>query len=36
MFSADDLSDVKPISKEEREEITLRVVLVHYSMNVSI
>jgi hypothetical protein len=32
-FSSDDLSDAKPIPKEDREEFTLGVALVHYSMN---
>jgi hypothetical protein len=32
-FSSDDLSDAKPIPKEDREEFTLGVALIHYSMN---
>jgi len=35
-FSSDDLSDTKPIPEEDREEFTLRVALVHYSMNAGI
>jgi len=35
-FSSDDLSDAKPISEVDREEIALGVALVHYSMNVGI
>ena len=33
---ADDLSNVKPIPKENREEFELQVALVHYSMNAGI
>ncbi len=33
LFSVDDLSDAKPIPKEDREEFALGVALVHYSMN---
>jgi hypothetical protein len=36
IFSADDLSNVKPIPEEDREEFALRVALMHYSMNVGI
>ncbi len=32
-FSAENLSDAKPIPKEDREEFALRVTLAHYSMN---
>ena len=32
-FSSDDVSDAKPIPEEDREEFTLGVALVHYSMN---
>jgi hypothetical protein len=32
-FSSDDLSEAKPIPEEDREEFTLGVALVHYSMN---
>jgi hypothetical protein len=32
-FSSDDLSDAKPIPKEDREEFALGVALVHYLMN---
>jgi hypothetical protein len=35
-FSSDDLSDAKPIPKEDREEFALRVALVHYLMFVGI
>jgi hypothetical protein len=35
-FSADDLSNAKPIPEEDREEFALGVALVHYSMNVGI
>ncbi len=35
-FSADNLSDAKPISKEDREEFALKVAFVHYSMNAGI
>jgi hypothetical protein len=35
-FSADDLSNAKPIPEEDREEFALGVALVHYSMNASI
>ena len=35
-FSSDDLSDAKPIPKEDREEFALGVALVHYSMNAGI
>ncbi len=35
-FSADDLSNAKPIPKEDREEFTLGVALAHYSMNAGI
>jgi hypothetical protein len=35
-FSSDDLSDAKPIPEEDREEFTLGVALVHYSMNAGI
>jgi hypothetical protein len=32
-FSSDDLSNTKPIPKEDREEFTLGVAFVHYLMN---
>jgi hypothetical protein len=32
-FSAEDLSNAKPVSKEDRDEWALGVALVHYSMN---
>jgi hypothetical protein len=35
-FSADDLSNAKPIPEEDREEFALGVALVHYSMNAGI
>ncbi len=35
-FSADNLSDAKPIPEEDREEFALGVALVHYSMNAGI
>ena len=35
-FSSDDLSNAKPIPKEDREEFARRVALVHYSMNAGI
>jgi len=35
-FSSDDLSDAKPIPEEAREEFTLGVALVYYSMNAGI
>jgi hypothetical protein len=35
-FSSDDLSNAKPIPKEDREEFALGVSLVHYSMNAGI
>jgi hypothetical protein len=35
-FSADDLSDAKPIPEEDREEFALGVALIHYSMNAGI
>ncbi len=35
-FSSDNLSDAKPIPKEDREEFALGVALVHYSMNAGI
>jgi hypothetical protein len=35
-FSSDDLSDAKPIPKEDREEFALGGALVHYSMNAGI
>jgi hypothetical protein len=35
-FSADDLSDAKPIPEADREEFALGVALVHYSMNAGI
>ncbi len=35
-FSADNLSNAKPIPEEDREEFVLGVVLVHYLMNVGI
>jgi hypothetical protein len=35
-FSYNNLSDAKPIPEEDREEFTLRVALVHYSMNAGI
>ena len=35
-FSADDLSDAKPIPEEDREEFALGVALMHYSMNAGI
>ncbi len=35
-FSADNLSNAKPIPEEDKEKFTLRVALVHYSMNGSI
>ncbi len=35
-FSSDDLSDAKPILEEDREEFSLGVALVHYSMNASL
>ncbi len=35
-FSSDDLSDIKPIPEEDREEFALRVALIHYWMNVGI
>jgi hypothetical protein len=31
-FSAKDLSNAKPVAEEDREEWTLGIVLVHYSM----
>ena len=36
LFSADDLSDTKPVPKEDREEHTLGIALVHYSMGAGI
>ena len=35
-FSSDNLSNAKPIPKEDREEFALGVALVHYSMNAGI
>jgi hypothetical protein len=35
-FSSDDLSEAKPIPKEDREEFALGVALVHFSMNAGI
>jgi hypothetical protein len=35
-FSSDDLSNAKPIPKEDREEFALGVALVHYLMNAGI
>jgi hypothetical protein len=35
-FSANDLSNAKPIPKEDREEVVLGVALVHYLMNTGI
>jgi hypothetical protein len=35
-FSADNLSNAKPIPKEDREEFALGVALTHYSMNMGI
>jgi hypothetical protein len=35
-FSADDLSNAKPIPKEDREEFALGFAPVHYSMNTGI
>ena len=35
-FSADDLSNAKPIPKEDREEFALGFARVHYSMNTGI
>ena len=32
LFSADDLSDAKPVPEEDREEYALGIALVHYSM----
>ena len=36
LFSADNLSNAKPILEEDREEFALGVALVHYSMNTGI
>lgn len=35
-FSTDELSDVKPIPKADREKYVLGVALIHYSMNAGI
>jgi hypothetical protein len=35
-FSSDNLSKAKPIPEEDREEFTLGVALIHYSMNAGI
>ena len=35
-FSSDNLSEAKPVPKEDREEFALGVALVHYSMNAGI
>jgi hypothetical protein len=36
LFSADNLSDVKPVPEEDREEHALGIALVHYSMGAGI
>ena len=36
LFSADELSDARPVPDEDREEYALGVALVHYSMNAGI
>ncbi len=35
-FSADDLSDAKPVPEEDREEYVLGIALMHYSMGAGI